>query len=41
MNAFFIVPVHSGGSIMDLFATHPRVEQRIAELERIEREMGA
>jgi heat shock protein HtpX len=40
MNAFFIVPVHSGSSILELFSTHPPVEQRIAALERIEREVG-
>lgn len=39
MNAFFIIPAISGTSIMDLVATHPSVEQRIAALERIEREM--
>jgi heat shock protein HtpX len=40
MNAFFIIPAISGSSIMGLFATHPSVEQRIAALELIEREMG-
>jgi heat shock protein HtpX len=39
MNAFFIIPAISGSSIMNLFSTHPSVEQRIAALERIEREM--
>jgi heat shock protein HtpX len=40
MNAFFIIPAISGSSIFNLFATHPTVEQRIAALERIEREMA-
>jgi heat shock protein HtpX len=40
MNAFFIVPVQSGSSILDLFSTHPPVEQRIAALERLQREVG-
>ncbi len=39
MNAFFIVPVVSGSSIFQLFASHPPVEARIEALERIEREM--
>ncbi|TAJ43264.1 zinc metalloprotease HtpX [Methanofollis fontis] len=40
MNAFFIIPAVSGSTIFHLFATHPPVEQRIAALEQIEREMG-
>lgn len=40
MNAFFIIPAVSGGSIFGLFSTHPSVEARIAALERIEQEMG-
>ena len=39
MNAFFIIPAISGSSILTFFATHPSVEQRIAALERIGREM--
>jgi len=39
MNAFFIIPALSGSSIMKLFSTHPSVEQRIAALERIEKEI--
>ncbi len=39
MNAFFIVPVVSGSSIFQLFASHPPVEARIEALEKIEREM--
>lgn len=41
MNAFFIIPAISGPSIFNIFSTHPTVEQRIAALERIEREMGS
>jgi heat shock protein HtpX len=41
MNAFFIIPAISGSSIFNIFSTHPTVEQRIAALERIEREMGS
>ncbi|MDD1715501.1 MAG: zinc metalloprotease HtpX [Methanolinea sp.] len=41
MNAFFIIPAISASSIFHLFSTHPTVEQRIAALERMEREMGA
>ncbi|HNY89062.1 MAG TPA: zinc metalloprotease HtpX [Methanoregulaceae archaeon] len=40
MNAFFIIPALSGSSIMALFATHPSVEQRIAALDRIEKELA-
>ncbi|MDD1695434.1 MAG: zinc metalloprotease HtpX [Methanoregula sp.] len=39
MNAFFIIPAISGSSIFNLLSTHPTVEQRIAALERISREM--
>lgn len=38
-NAFFIIPAVSGKSLMDLFATHPPLEKRIAALEDLEREM--
>jgi heat shock protein HtpX len=40
MNAFFIIPAVSGSQVMDLFASHPTIEQRIAALERIEQEMA-
>jgi heat shock protein HtpX len=40
MNAFFIIPAISGSLIMELFATHPSVEKRIAALGRIEQELG-
>ncbi|MDK2832979.1 MAG: heat shock protein HtpX [Methanolobus sp.] len=39
MNAFFIVPALSGSSVMSLFSTHPTTEKRIAELEKMQREM--
>ena len=39
MNAFFIVPALSGGGIAGLFATHPPMEKRIAELEKLEAAM--
>ena len=34
-NAFYIIPAISGKSIMDLFATHPPLEKRIANLEKV------
>ena len=37
LNAFFIIPALSGGSIMNLFSTHPPVEKRIARLEEMSR----
>ncbi len=39
MNAFFIVPAVSGDTLMGLFSTHPRVEQRISRLEEMQRRM--
>jgi heat shock protein HtpX len=39
MNAFFIIPAISGGSLMNLFSTHPTVEARIRALEEMERRM--
>ncbi len=38
-NAFFIIPALSGRSILEIFATHPPLEKRIAALEQIESEM--
>jgi heat shock protein HtpX len=38
-NAFFIIPAISGNKIMELFATHPPLEQRIANLEKVEMEL--
>jgi heat shock protein HtpX len=40
MNAFYIIPAISGSSIMDLFSTHPSVEKRIAQLEKMQQEMS-
>lgn len=38
-NAFFIIPAISGGSVMELFSTHPPLEKRIANLEKVKMEM--
>ena len=38
-NAFFIIPALSGNTIMELFSTHPPLEKRIANLEKIEAEI--
>ncbi|MDR3101664.1 MAG: zinc metalloprotease HtpX [Methanocalculaceae archaeon] len=38
-NAFFIIPVISGESVMELFSTHPTLEKRIANLETVKQEM--
>jgi len=40
LNQFFIVPAISGRSIFELFATHPSLEKRIRQLEKMERAMG-
>lgn len=40
LNQFFIVPALTGKSIMELFSTHPSLEKRIRELERMERSLG-
>jgi heat shock protein HtpX len=40
MNAFFIIPTSVKSSIGELFATHPPLEKRLANLARISREMG-
>jgi heat shock protein HtpX len=37
--AFFIIPALSGNSFMELLSTHPPLEKRIANLEKIEAEM--
>jgi heat shock protein HtpX len=39
MNAFFIIPALSGESLMNLFSTHPPLEQRIERLQRLSQEM--
>ena len=38
-NAFFIIPAISGKSFMELLSTHPPLEKRIANLEKVEAEM--
>ena len=38
-NAFFIIPALSGNSIMELLSTHPPLEKRIANLEKVEAEL--
>ena len=35
INAFFIIPALSGGSIMNLFSTHPPIEKRIERLKEM------
>ncbi|MGN6797842.1 MAG: zinc metalloprotease HtpX [Gaiellaceae bacterium] len=40
MNAFFIVPTNWRSSMGQLFMTHPPLEQRLAALSEIAREMG-
>jgi heat shock protein HtpX len=40
MNAFFIIPTNVKSAFGELFATHPPLEKRLANLERIAREMG-
>lgn len=39
MNSFFIIPAISGESIMELFSTHPSLEKRIANLEKVREEI--
>ncbi len=40
LNAFFIVPAIAGGaSLGELFSTHPSLERRIAQLEKIQAQM--
>ncbi|MFA5212456.1 MAG: zinc metalloprotease HtpX [Methanoregula sp.] len=38
-NAFFIIPALSGNTFLELFSTHPALEKRIANLEKIEAEL--
>jgi heat shock protein HtpX len=38
-NAFFIIPALSGNSIMELLSTHPPLDKRIANLEKVEAEL--
>lgn len=39
LNAFFIIPAVRGAAVMELFSTHPSLENRLAALRRIEQEM--
>ena len=41
MNAFFFAPALSGGSAASLFATHPSLQRRLDQLNKLEREMNA
>jgi len=41
MSAFFIVPARTKKSVMNLFADHPPLEQRLAALERLESQLQA
>lgn len=38
-NAFFIIPALSGNAFMELLSTHPPLEKRIANLEKVESEL--
>jgi len=38
-NAFFIIPALSGNTLLELFSTHPALEKRIANLEKVEAEI--
>ncbi len=38
-NAFFIIPALTGNTFMELFSTHPALEKRIANLEKVEAEL--
>jgi heat shock protein HtpX len=40
MNAFFIIPTNVRSSFSELFATHPPLEKRLANLANVAREMG-
>jgi heat shock protein HtpX len=40
LNAFFIIPTNVKSAFGELFATHPPLEKRLANLERVAREMG-
>jgi heat shock protein HtpX len=40
MNAFFIIPTNVKSAAAEMFATHPPLEKRLANLARIAREMG-
>lgn len=38
-NAFYIIPALSGNAIMELLSTHPPLEKRIANLQKVEAEL--
>ena len=38
-NAFFIIPALSGNALLELFSTHPSLDKRIANLEKVEAEL--
>jgi len=40
-NMFYIIPALSGRSFMELFATHPPLEKRVAALQQIEAELAS
>ena len=40
MNAFFIVPTNVRSAVSELFATHPPMEKRLANLAQVARDMG-
>ena len=40
MNAFFFAPALSGGSAASLFSTHPSLEKRLDQLNKLERELN-
>jgi heat shock protein HtpX len=39
MNAFYIIPAGAKKSLLNMFSTHPPVEQRIAQLSRLEAQL--
>ena len=39
MSAFFILPARTKKSLMNIFADHPPLEQRLAALERLESQL--
>jgi heat shock protein HtpX len=41
MSAFFIIPARTKRSLMNIFADHPPLEQRLAALERLESQLQA
>jgi heat shock protein HtpX len=39
MNAFYIIPAHAKASLLGLFMTHPPLDKRLAQLQRLEAQM--